>query len=202
MMRDVISRTSFGSSYEEGKRMFELQKELADLAIQVVQTLYIPGWRFLPTKTNRRMKKLDKEIQEALQTIISKKEMAGKACNDDLPGILVESNSKEIEQNKNDRRAGLTMKEVIEECKTVLLCWTGDSLLVWTIILLSIHHDWQARARDEVLQVLGERKPDWDALSHLKIMTMILHEVLRLYVYTRRWSLLLEQLTRKQNWVI
>ncbi|KAL9660249.1 hypothetical protein QQ045_025062 [Rhodiola kirilowii] len=45
MMRDVISRTSFGSSYEEGKRMFELQKELADLAIQVVQTLYIPGWR-------------------------------------------------------------------------------------------------------------------------------------------------------------
>ncbi|CAM8891133.1 unnamed protein product [Rhodiola kirilowii] len=102
MMRDVISRTSFGSSYEEGKRMFELQKELADLAIQVVQTLYIPGWRFLPTKTNRRMKKLDKEIQEALQTIISKKEMAmkaGKACNYDLPGILVESNSKEIEQN-------------------------------------------------------------------------------------------------------
>lgn len=43
---DAISQTAFGSSYEEGRRIFQLQTELVDLAIQAAQTLYIPGLRY------------------------------------------------------------------------------------------------------------------------------------------------------------
>ena len=42
---DVISHTAFGSNYEEGRKIFELQKEQAEHVIAVSRTLYIPGWR-------------------------------------------------------------------------------------------------------------------------------------------------------------
>lgn len=46
---DVISRTAFGSNYEEGKAIFELQKEQSQYFIKVVTSVYMPGWRYLLT---------------------------------------------------------------------------------------------------------------------------------------------------------
>lgn len=66
----------------------------------------IMACRFLPTKMNRRMMEIDRQIQASLIAIISKRENAtkveGGAINDDLLGILMESNSKEIQENENN----------------------------------------------------------------------------------------------------
>lgn len=49
------------------------------------------------------------------------------------------------------------------------------------MICLSMHPNWQEKARKEVLEIWGRRKPDFGTINRLKIVSMILHEVLRLF---------------------
>ncbi|KAF9590700.1 hypothetical protein IFM89_036824 [Coptis chinensis] len=183
---DVISRTAFGSNYEEGKRIFELQKEQAVLVLEAFKSVYIPGFRFIPTKKNRRRTNLDKEIKAKLRSLIERKVQAirnGDTGNDDLIGMLLQSSNQYSIEATNPKVNGMTIDEVIEECKLFYFAGqeTSSTWLTWTMIVLAMHPSWQEKAREEVLQVCGKDMPKFENLNHLKIVTMILHEVLRLY---------------------
>ncbi|XP_008776863.2 cytochrome P450 72A15-like isoform X1 [Phoenix dactylifera] len=182
---DVISRTAFSSNFREGQRIFELQAKQAKLFVQAAQHLYIPGYRLLPTKQNKQMKEIDREVRVLLRSIIEKRLKAidmGESTNNDLLGLLLESNIRYFQEG-GSKVPGMTTEDVIEECKLFYFGGheTSAVLLTWTMVVLSMNSTWQARAREEVLQVFGQHKPDFDGLSRLKIVNMILHEVLRLY---------------------
>ncbi|KAJ0492821.1 putative secologanin synthase [Helianthus annuus] len=156
---DVISRTAFGSSFEEGKRIFEIQLEQAELVIQAIQSIYIPGSRFLPTKRNKKMKENAHEVKALIRSIIDKRVIAikeGESNNEDLLGILLDSSYKD--------------KRPPEICLFgQWCCWLKTQIGKID------------KARDEISLVFGEKKPDIDGLNRLKIVNMIFNEVLRLY---------------------
>ncbi|KAH9608575.1 hypothetical protein KSS87_017248 [Heliosperma pusillum] len=176
---NVISQAAFGSSYEEGRRLFELLTEQLKVVVSVVNQVYIPGWKYVPTKAHRKIKQLETEIKSLLMEIIKKREediKAGAKPKDDLLGVLLEANI-------NKHKFGISLKQVIDECKIFFLAGeeTTSTLLAWTLILLGKHQDWQQQARDEVLNTFGDDTPDFHGLNQLKTVNMILQEVLRLY---------------------
>ncbi|XP_048543667.1 cytochrome P450 CYP72A219-like [Triticum urartu] len=182
---DVISRVAFGSSFSEGRKIFELQSEQAQNAVKMANVMYIPGYRFLPTKLNRRMKANAREVEVLLKGIITKRERAmmdGHADNDDLLGVMMESNIKES-QEAGSSKPTMTTDDIVGELKLFYFAGmeTTAVLLTWAMVLLSMHPEWQDRAREEVLRVFGNNQPDFEGINRLKVVTMILHEVLRLY---------------------
>ncbi|MCD9643801.1 hypothetical protein HAX54_031647 [Datura stramonium] len=182
---NIIASTAFGVPYQQGKDIFELQKEQAYHLMEIARLGLSPTWRFLPTKRNRRMKEIEKKIQATIRGIIDDRLKAmktGHGSSNDLLGALLES-SLGNEQPVMNKNSVMNIADIVEECKLFFLAGQENTsvTIVWTMFLLSIHQDWQARAREEVLQVIGHDEPNFDGLNHLKIVNMILHEVLRLY---------------------
>ncbi|KAI4994010.1 hypothetical protein ZWY2020_008323 [Hordeum vulgare] len=139
----------------------------------------------LPTPNNRRMYQVNNEIESIIRSLIVKRTKAikeGERTKDDLLSLLLKSNMMHIDNN-GQSDMGMTIEDVIEECKTFFLAGmeTTSVLLTWTMIVLSMHPEWQNRAREEVLDLFGKSKPGYEGLNRLKTVTMILYEVLRLY---------------------
>ncbi|CAM0908254.1 unnamed protein product [Alopecurus aequalis] len=183
---DATLRTAFGScSYLEGRRILELQAEQSHRISATARMMLFPGYLSLPTKNNRRMRTIDREIESILQGLIGKRMQAmreGESTKDDLLGLMLEANMRENDGNIPSV-TGMTIKEVIEECKMFYnaVSTTPSTLLTWTMVLLSMHPEWQDRAREEVLGLFGKNQPEYNSFSRLRTVTMILYEVLRLY---------------------
>ncbi|CAI0463862.1 unnamed protein product [Linum tenue] len=170
---DIISRTIFGSSFEEGKRIFELQEQQTYLHFASVFSVYIPGFRFLPTKKNRKRWRVNEGIRGSIRKLIEA-ENAKSEKSRNLLSLLMSPN-----RNPDGTEDKLEVEEIVEECKTFYFAGkeTSANTLTWAIVLLAINQDWQTKARQEVLQVLDDRTNNIllsaESLGELKLVRKI-----------------------------
>ncbi|KAK8548461.1 hypothetical protein V6N12_061375 [Hibiscus sabdariffa] len=182
---EVIPRTSFGSSYLEGEKIFARLNKLAILAGRNAfkTSIRIPFintfWKSADLLESER---LEKEIQDSVMKIVKKREdkvVNREADNfgNDFLGLLVNA------YHDSDDKNRLSMQDLVDECKTFYVGGqeTVNAALAWAVLLLAIHGDWQEKARTEVIRIFGNRNPDSEGISKLKTMTMIIYETLRLY---------------------
>ncbi|XP_051199945.1 cytochrome P450 709B2 [Lolium perenne] len=180
---NVISHTAFGSSYKEGREVFEAQRELQYIAFSTINKVHVPGLEYVPTNTNVRRWQLNRKVRSTLMAIIDERQAAAKDAKgygNDLLGLMLEANA-----GKEGQRAIMTMDDIVAECKTFFFAGhdTTSHLLTWAIFLLGTHPEWQRKLREEVLRECGGvgAPLQGDALNKLKLTTMVLYETLRLY---------------------
>ncbi|KAK8572225.1 hypothetical protein V6N12_028283 [Hibiscus sabdariffa] len=180
---EVISRTAFGSSYMEGEKIFNMLTKLSVIAMRNLYKTRIPFisklWK---TADLVESEALVKVVKDCVMEMIKKREdkvVNGEADSfgDDFLGLLVNA------YHDLDETERLSFEDLVDECKTFYFAGQGNipSLLGWTVLLLSIHSDWQEKARREVMEIFGDQNPHPEGIAKLKTMSMIINETLRLY---------------------
>ncbi|XP_050237846.1 cytochrome P450 CYP749A22-like [Mercurialis annua] len=180
---EIISRTAFGSSYVEGRHIFDMLVRLIVVMVKNKHNVTIPGTgNLLKTSDDIETNKLEYEIHKRFINLIKKREdeaITGQVdgFRSDFLGLLLKSH------HDNGIAKKITVNELIDECKTFYVAGheTTSSLLTWILLLLAIYPDWQDKARQEVLEVFGHQHPCSQGLTKLKIVSMIINETLRLY---------------------
>ncbi|CAN1794887.1 Cytochrome P450 CYP749A22, partial [Linum perenne] len=181
---EVISRTAFGSSFEEGQQIFFMLNKIAKLSERNTFKFRLPIFRSMfKTNDEKEADMMIKGIQRSIMQMVKMREEKAKngeieAFGNDYLGLLINASREDDESKK------ISMEELIDECKIMYVAGqeTTNTLLSWTILLLSIHQDWQEAAREEVINQFGvNTSPDVDGIARLKTMSMILSETLRLY---------------------
>ncbi|CAM6127300.1 unnamed protein product [Calypogeia fissa] len=180
---DVILCTAFGTSYNEGRLYFEKEmKIVASIAMKALNGSRV-GQSLIPTAENRRIWRLRREIKQLLENIFQQRRGNSKVGDEasygnDLLGLMMAA-SEELEPKKR-----LSNQELIDQTKTFLFAGSDTTAtgLMWVLMFLSSHQDWQEKAYTEIKRFCDPGKPfDYDSLNKLKIVGNIINETLRLY---------------------
>ncbi|KAM3707056.1 hypothetical protein ACJW31_03G196000 [Castanea mollissima] len=174
---EVISRTAFGSSYLEGRNIFEMLTKLTMITARNTYELSIPVIsKFYKTKDDIEADELEKGIYNRVLEIIKNTEFGSSTGGHFLELLLTAHHDANVSQR-------ISIKDLVDECKTFYFAGqeTTNNLLTWSVFLLSLHTDWQEKARQEVLSLFGHQNPTPDGIAKLNTMSMIINEALRLY---------------------
>lgn len=134
----------------------------------------ITCYRFLPTKAHRKAQAMEGEVRRLFRKMIDERIRKRRAGIEDgrdmfdlfLDELYDEKQAKQVDVNS-------IVEDAIANCKVFFFAGyeTTSTLLIWIMVNLAIHKEWQDRGREEVLRVLGGRKKlTPDDMSQLKMV--------------------------------
>lgn len=138
--------------------------------------------RFLPSKTNRKIWKLEKEIYSMIVKVV--KQRMETRYEKDLLQMLLEGAKNSGEYNRLCSDSDISCdKFVVDNCKNIYIAGHETVALTasWCLMLLAAYPEWQDRACAEVLEICKDGIPDADMLRSMKTVCIIQFTSLNLY---------------------
>ena len=171
---DIAGRTLLGSDLREATEVVDryARLALAQLNYRVLHPLSpLP---FLPTPATRRYRDAVRRIDRTLAGIVERRR-ADPGGSRDLLGMLLSAGDGD--------EPGLSDAEIRDQAKTLLITGheTTGATLAWFWYCLAGRPDVEARVREEIGAVVGDRPPRMEDLQALVYTRQVLNETLRLY---------------------
>ncbi|KAE9611196.1 putative unspecific monooxygenase [Lupinus albus] len=179
---DVIAKACFGSNYIEAKEIFTKLRDIQRLMSTIFAYAGIPGFRYIPIRTNREIWKIEKEIDRKIMKLIKQRLDHGEE-KDLLQMILEGANSYEEKDRFTTNYVASRERFIIDNCKNIFSAGheTTSITASWCLMLLASNQVWQDRVRAEVLQVCGNDPLNATMLRSMDTLNMVIQETLRLY---------------------
>lgn len=120
-------------------------------------------------KSNRELWRLEKEIRSLILGVAEERKK-GRNNARDLLQIIIEG------AENSDLSAEDKARFIVDNCKTVYFAGHETTAMsaCWTLLLLASNPEWQARVREEVVEVCGGRVPDPDMVNKMKLVNFTL----------------------------
>ena len=173
----VIARTMLAGGEPAESETIKRQGEqyLAHISWEMLwELLGVPDW--MPHPAVFALNRSAGKMRRAVQAIITRRRASGTDHSDDLLGQLL---------NARDPDSGRPMNDelLIDNLLTLLMAGheTTAKALTWSLYLLARSPAWQARVRDEVLEVAGDDLISAEHIPDLVVTERVLKEAMRLY---------------------
>lgn len=176
---EIIAKTSFGVEDENAREVFHKLRALQMTLFNTNRYVGVPFGKYFNVKKNLEAKKLGKEIDKLLMSIVeARKNSPKKNSQKDLLGLLLQENNEVGKSIKT-----FTTREIVDECKTFFFGGheTTALAITWTLLLLATHEDWQNQLREEIKEVVGNNELDITMLAGLKKVIMSLKYIVYKY---------------------
>lgn len=139
---------------------------------RITKPFALPEW--IPTPLNVKRRKAAEVITHTIMNIINARRESGEDTGDLLSMLLM---------GQDENGEGMTDKQIYDEVVTLFIAGheTTANALSWTLYLLALHPEIEAKLVDELRAVLGEYPPTVDDLGKLRYTDQVIKESMRLY---------------------
>ncbi|XP_042495985.1 cytokinin hydroxylase-like [Macadamia integrifolia] len=169
---EIIAKTSFGINDDNGSLVFQKLRDLQISLFKFNRLVGVPFSKLMHLKKTSESRKLGKEIDSLLLSIIASRKRDHHHPQQDLLGLLLadSENNNQVDGQQGKKKKKLTERELVDECKTFFFAGheTTALAITWTLLLLALHPEWQEYLREEIKEVTGDGPLDPIMLPRLK----------------------------------